>query len=539
MDLRAQNNARLPTLPKRSWIRLLVAAAALSVLVAGCGGPDSAKPAGSAAAASSSAPVVAAGAGTGSMSKSSEATASVDQQLADVLKKNGFTGKIQQSLPQRLGRNINTKLAAVGQQLFFDKIVSLRGDNTCAGCHSPTNGFGDSQSISIGILNNLLVGPDRIGPRNQRRAPAVVNTAFYPALMWNGRIASASGDPFDKSKGFIFPPGEAADGDGACKHLLISHAFFPVTELNESAGFRGVRNGVNSRLWIFDDGLGETVPDIDATGFRDEGIRAAMMARINAVPAYVSSFGAIFPTVKSGSPVSMDMFAQAIAEFEFSLTHADAPIDQFARGSKTAMTTGAKRGALLFFGKANCVACHAVSGQSNEMFSDFKNHNIGVPQIAPEFGLGKGDTIFDGPGEDEDYGMAQISGQVEDRYKFRTSPLRNVALQPAFFHNGSFTKLDDAIRHHLDVLTSLRTYNAKTAGVASDLDRLAPIANVAATLDPLLSQPTVLSAQEFSDLVEFVRDGLLDANAKPGKMCALRPATLPSKAKALGFEGCP
>ena len=33
-----------------------------------------------------------------------------------------------------------------------------------------------------------------------------------------------------------------------------------------------------------------------------------------------------------------------------------------------------------------------------------------MPQIAPFFGLGKGNTIFDGPGEDEDFGLEQVSG---------------------------------------------------------------------------------------------------------------------------------
>ena len=101
------------------------------------------------------------------------------------------------------------------------------------------------------------------------------------------------------------------------------------------------------------------------------------------------------------------------------------------------------------------------------MFSDFENHDIGVPQIAPEFGAGLGNVIFDGPGENEDFGAEQITGDPADRYKFRTSPLRNAALQPAFFHNGSFTRLEDAIRHHLNVFESNRTYNPADAGVAT------------------------------------------------------------------------
>jgi hypothetical protein len=44
------------------------------------------------------------------------------------------------------------------------------------------------------------------------------------------------------------------------------------------------------------------------------------------------------------------------------------------------------------------------------MFSDFQMHNIGVPQIAPFFGVGKGDVIFDGPNEDEDFGLEQVTG---------------------------------------------------------------------------------------------------------------------------------
>jgi hypothetical protein len=35
-----------------------------------------------------------------------------------------------------------------------------------------------------------------------------------------------------------------------------------------------------------------------------------------------------------GANITFDMFGKAIAEFEFTLVFADAPIDQFARGQK-------------------------------------------------------------------------------------------------------------------------------------------------------------------------------------------------------------
>ena len=65
------------------------------------------------------------------------------------------------------------------------------------------------------------------------------------------------------------------------------------------------------------------------------------------------------------------------------------------------------------------------------------NDVLGVPQIAPSFAAGTGTVIFDGPGRDEDFVLEQVTGESADRYKFRTSPLRNVALQPAFSRNGA------------------------------------------------------------------------------------------------------
>src|SRR5215469_11690989 len=175
---------------------------------------------------------------------------SLDDALAAALSKAGFTGNIQQIFEQRLeanlGRPIDPKLANLGRLLWFDKIHSLHRDNTCGGCHSPTNGFGDTQPMAIGIQNNNLAGPDRSGPRNQRRTPLVINTALYPALMWNGRFNSLSGDPFDNSLGFRFPFPEddtrfsfAQDVQHGVTVLLQAQAHMPPTELIEVAGFTG------------------------------------------------------------------------------------------------------------------------------------------------------------------------------------------------------------------------------------------------------------------------------------------------------------
>jgi cytochrome c peroxidase len=473
----------------------------------------------------------------------SGAAPALDAELAHVLAAAGFTGTIESQLVARLGRPLNPTLADLGRLLWFDKLISLHHDNACGGCHSPTNGFGDSQPMAIGIQSNNVVGPNRAGPRNQRRSPIVINAAFFPALMWNGRFSAPSGDPFDNSQGFLFPPPESrirfGTNDPIVKHLLQAQAHLPPTELIEVAGFTGTAGTIGPRFDQFDDGLGEFVPPPDTSGFRNEPIRQRALELLNAAPAYRQLFSEQFPSVASGGPIDFSMVGRAIAEFEFTLVFADAPLDAYARGNRAAMSTPEKRGALLFFGKAGCVTCHAVAGESNEMFSDFRNHVVGAPQIAPFFGRYSGNVIFDGPSEDEDFALEQVSGNPADRYKFRSAPLRNVALAPAFFHDGSFKRLEDAIRYHLRASEAAWYYDAKAAGVDADLQfRVAPIMPVLERLDPLVQRPIDLTAPEINDLVKFVGDSLLDSRAKKANLCRLIPRSVPSGLPVLNFQDC-
>jgi cytochrome c peroxidase len=230
------------------------------------------------------------------------------------------------------------------------------------------------------------------------------------------------------------------------------------------------------------------------------------------------------------------MRRRAIAEFQTTLVAANAPLDRFARGDRHAMTPGQKRGALLFFGKANCVACHAVAGQSNEMFSDFQPHRIGGPHVAPVFSVRSGNTIFDGPGENEDFGFEQTEGDPALRYTFRTAPLRNLKVAPAFFHNGAFGTLEASIAHHLDVEASLRNYDPDANKVPRDLSPGPFDGVLAAGIDPLLKDPVRLTKHEFGDLVEFVRDGLFDNRVL--EFCKHIPESVPSGMALQLFEGC-
>jgi Di-haem cytochrome c peroxidase len=178
----------------------------------------------------------------------------IDRQLATELHRVGFTGRIGETLERRLGRPIDQDLADLGAFLFFDKIMGLHDDNSCAGCHAPAAGFGDFESIAIGVNNNDIVGPNRAGPRNQRRTPMVLNNAFYPKLMWNGRFFAPSGDPFDNSQGFVFPDpegtGKFPPNDPEIKTLLAAQGHIPGTELPELAGFYRTAARAAGRSWL-------------------------------------------------------------------------------------------------------------------------------------------------------------------------------------------------------------------------------------------------------------------------------------------------
>lgn len=341
---------------------------------------------------------------SGFISSGKNGAEDLDRTLTTLLQQNGFDGHIEEKLEQKLGRKLNKDKINLGRLVFFDKGLGLHQDNSCAGCHSPGNGFGDSQPMAIGVDNNDTVGPHRAGPRNQRRTPSAINTAFFPKLMWNGRFSSNSGDPFNNSQGFLFPPPEdnlfknGSPYVARAKHLLIAQAHIPFTELPEMAGFTTeeeeskfsfsrfsgltIPNSGNKKnkeasplifssiknkpvsantgvctdpdFGIFNDGHGFPVPPIDpsinSSNFR---IRDKVLELINANREYRKLFGNIYPSVKNGAPVDFIMVGEVVAEFEFSLTFAKAPLDKYAMGNKNALSDAEKKGLSYFLQKAS------------------------------------------------------------------------------------------------------------------------------------------------------------------------------------------
>jgi cytochrome c peroxidase len=126
-----------------------------------------------------------------------------------------------------------------------------------------------------------------------------------------------------------------------------------------------------------------------------------------------------FQAVFDESPNRQDL-ARALAAFQRTLVTGRSPFDRFLAGEKDALTADALAGYELFQGEAGCIACH-----NGPLLSDGKFYRLGVSF--------------------QDQGRGRISGKKEDRYRFLTPTLRNVAQTGPYMHNGSFKTLDDVI----------------------------------------------------------------------------------------------
>jgi cytochrome c peroxidase len=138
-------------------------------------------------------------------------------------------------------------------------------------------------------------------------------------------------------------------------------------------------------------------------------------------------------------------------------------------------------------------------------------------------GPGKGD-IF----EPLDVGHLLVSGEEEDRFKFRTPPLRNVTLTAPYMHNGVFESLEMVLEHYNDVEHFLSRFEGQ--GLSPQLKTLlhndkATTQAVLANLDSRLQTPLQLSEQNKQDLLAFL-NALTDPAAR--NLNHLIPKQVPS-----------
>jgi len=277
-------------------------------------------------------------------------------------------------------------LAALGETLFFDRNLSFNRTQSCATCHDPDQGFADPR----GLATSLGDDGESLGDRN---AP----TAAYGALV----------PPLHRSEDGKWVGGLFHDG----------------------------------RALRLEDQAGGPPLNPSEMGMPD---KTAVAERLRENAVYRTDFPQLFGQGILDDPNAAYMaLTKAIAAFERTDVFApfDSRYDRFLRG-EAKLTDEEELGRVLFFSQqfTNCSQCHQLSRSQmdpRETFTDHRYHNIGVPENTA---LHQANGVAAGT---VDPGLAgnPLVNRPEERGKFRTPTLRNVAVTGPYMHNGVFADL--------------------------------------------------------------------------------------------------
>ena len=153
------------------------------------------------------------------------------------------------------------------------------------------------------------------------------------------------------------------------------------------------------------------------------------VTRLKAIQGYGPLFAAAFPN--DADPIKPDNWGIAIGAYERMLISA-APFDAYLKGDQKAIDDTAKRGLAKFIA-TGCAGCH-----SGLMIGEGMYQKFGI--VEPYWNAL-------GYAEDKaDKDRFVDTKDAADTYIFKVQSLRNVAVTPPYFHDGSVTALGDAVR---------------------------------------------------------------------------------------------
>lgn len=403
-------------------------------------------------------------------------------------------------------RRVDPLMVEIGRNLFYDPILSGNRNISCGTCHHPRFGTSDGQALGLGE-GGIGLGPDRRpDPDNMpeqhvpRNSPALFNlgASEFTILFHDGRIEE---DP-ERPSGLRTPLAE--DMVQGFSGVLSAQTMFPVLSPDEMAGHYSENE------------VAEAVRKGRITG--TDGAWNLITTRVRRTLTYQLAFEEAVPEIAGGRPIEFTDISNAIADFvSFEWRSDDSPFDRHLRGEET-LAGAAARGLDLFYGAAGCADCHTGPFQTNHSF-----HAMGVPQ----FGPGKAERF---ESHHRDLGRARVTGDPADAYSFRTPSLRNVALSSPYGHTGAFTDLKDFLRHHLDPLEGLLTYDPMQTNLTplEGRDPFAPLDDQderAAIAAAVTRAPLTLSDTDVSDILAFLFS-LTGDTAETGRLGI--PETVPS-----------
>jgi cytochrome c peroxidase len=374
------------------------------------------------------------------------------------------------NIPHDPNNQLTAEKVLLGQFLFHETQLATNGVEpsltqtwSCASCHHADAGFksGVAQGIGEGGLGFGSRGegrvlaphfdadsedPSRIPDVQPMTSPTILNTAYQAVMLWNGQFGNMQ-------------------GNGVNGSIDESVLMTPDTPKKENA----------RQL------AGLEIQAIAGLGVHRMGVTDNSALQTNA--EYQWLFDAAYP---EGASDVLEASGKAIAAYERTILANQAPFQRWLKGERGILRDDEMRGALVFFGKGNCVSCHtgpALSSQANAT-----EDNIFMAVGFADFDTSRGD-ITGSVSENASLGRGGFTGIEEDAYRFKIPQLYNLSETTVFGHGASFRSIRDVVEY-------------KNAGQPQ----------YEATREHLDSRfvPLGLSEQEIRDLVTFLETGLQD-----------------------------
>lgn len=179
----------------------------------------------------------------------------------------------------------------------------------------------------------------------------------------------------------------------------------------------------------------------------------AAMTRLKAIPGYRELFAQAFPG--EPDPMTPENWGEAIGAYERTLV-TPSRFDAFLLGDQKALAPFEQAG-LREFIEAGCAECHrgaGVGGGAYRKFGVFENYWEATGSPNP------------------DKGRFDVTHNPADLYVFRVASLRNVAMTPPYFHDGSVATLPEAVRIMGRVQLGKRLSDAQVENIVAFLESL-------------------------------------------------------------------
>ncbi|MFK7901080.1 MAG: cytochrome-c peroxidase [Cyclobacteriaceae bacterium] len=235
---------------------------------------------------------------------------------------------------------------------------------------------------------------------------------FYdPILSSDGKVSCASCHFLNQA----FTDGEALSTNGVSGNTLKRNSP-PLFNLAWHNAFFWEGGAVDLESQV-----SGPIIDVDELGGDPQGI----LSRLNNHPTYPNQFKKVF----NKDVISIGDVAKAIAQFERVILSYESRYDNY-KGGNEILNSQELEGLQLY--QNHCESCHEEG-----FFSDFEYHNNGL------------DSVFNfTDSEDVRWGRYRITSKEEDKGKYKTPSLRNIALTAPYMHDGRLETLEDVINHY-------------------------------------------------------------------------------------------